>query len=90
MFEVLERMMVNCDFTPSKWKKDERMPAVGDICFITRQKNKVSYILEYGQILEVQDNGRTLRMRVCRQGTSSVKEVVVSSRLVHLLFRPSL
>ena len=88
MFEVLERMMVNCDFTPSKWKKDERMPAVGDICFITRQKNKVSYILEYGQILEVQDNGRTLKMRVCRQGTDNVKEVIVSSRLVHLLFRP--
>ena len=82
-------MMISADFTPKKWTKDERMPAVGDICFITRQRNKVSYILEYGEILDIEDNGRTLRMRVCRQGTSNVKEVVVSSRLVHLLFRPN-
>ena len=89
MYEVLNQMMISADFTPKKWTKDEKMPAVGDICFITRQRNKVSYILEYGEILDIEDNGRTLRMRVCRQGTSNVKEVVVSSRLVHLLFRPN-
>ena len=30
-------MMISADFTPKKWTKDERVPAVGDICFITRQ-----------------------------------------------------
>ena len=86
---ILHQMMVSTDFTPKKWTKDERMPQVGDICLVARQKNKVSYILEYGQVLDIQDNGRTLKMRVCRQGTDNVKEVIVSSRLVHLLFRPN-
>ena len=89
MFEVLQNMMVNSDFTPRKWTKDERMAKVGDVCYITRQKNKVSYILEYGVILEIQDNGRNLKMRVCRQGGKNVREIEVSSRLVHLLFRPT-
>ena len=89
MYDVLHRMMVNADFTPSKWSKDERMPQVGDVCLLTRQKNKISRILEYAVITKVLEEGRTLEMRVCRQGTSNVKEVTASSRLAHLLFRPS-
>ena len=88
MYEVLHQMMVSADFTPKKWTKDERMPQVGDICLMARQKNKISQILEYAQIIEIQDEGRTLKMRVCRQGTTNVKEITASSRLAHLLFRP--
>ena len=88
MYDILERMMINADFTPKKWTKDERMAKIGDICLVTRQKGKISHILEYGQVLDIEDNGRTLKMRVCRQGTNNVKEISVSSRLANLLFRP--
>ena len=88
MYQVLERMMINADFTPKKWTQNERMPQIGDICLVTRQKGKISHILEYGQVLGIEDNGRTLKMKVCRQGTNNVKEISVSSRLANLLFRP--
>ena len=88
MYQVLERMMINADFTPKKWTQNERMPQIGDICLVTRQKGKISHILEYGQVLRIEDNGRTLKMKVCRQGTNNVKEISVSSRLANLLFRP--
>ena len=88
MFEVLRRMMISADFTPKKWTKDERMPQIGDICLMTRQKGKISQILEYARIMDIEDGGRTLKLRVCRQGTSAVKDITASSRLAHLLFRP--
>ena len=88
MYEILRQMMVNADFSPKKWKENERMPEVGDICLIARQKGKFSQILEYGRVVEIQDGGRTLKMVVCRQGGKTVKEVITSARLAHLIFRP--
>ena len=88
MYEVLRQMMISADFTPKKWTKDERMPMIGDICLMTRQKGKISQILEYARIMDVEDQGRTLKLRVCRQGTANVKDITASSRLAHLLFRP--
>ena len=90
MYQVLREMMVNCTFLPTRWKKDdkERMPRKGDIVLMSRQKNKVSEILEYALVTEVLDGGRTLQMRVCREGGGKVKEVTGSSRLAHLVLRP--
>ena len=90
MYLVLREMMVNCAFLPTRWKKDEegRMPKEGDIVLMSRQKNKISEILEYGLVTKVLDGGRTLEMRVCREGGTSVKAVTGSSRLAHLVFRP--
>ena len=90
MYSVLREMMVNCAFLPTKWKKDEekRMPKEGDIVLMSRQKNKISEILEYALVTKVLDGGRTLEMRVCRQGGTCVKPVTGSSRLAHLVFRP--
>ena len=90
MYEVLREMMVNCTFLPTRWKKDdkERMPREGDIVLMSRQKNKVSQVLEYALVTKVLDKGRTLEMRVCREGGGKVKEVTGSSRLAHLVLRP--
>ena len=90
MYSVLREMMVNCAFLPTRWKKDEegRMPREGDIVLMSRQKNKISEILEYALVTQVLDKGRTLEMRVCREGGTSVKRVTGSSRLAHLVFRP--
>ena len=90
MYQVLREMMVNCNFLPSRWKRDdkERMPREGDIVLMSRQKNKVSEILEYALVTKVLDGGRTLQMRVCREGGGKVKEVTGSSRLAHLVLRP--
>ena len=90
MYSVLREMMVNSTFLPTRWKRDEvgRMPKEGDIVLMSRQKNKVSEILEYGLVTKVLDGGRTLEMRVCREGGTAVKCVTGSSRLAHLVLRP--
>ena len=90
MYSVLREMMVNSTFLPTRWKRDEvgRMPKEGDIVLMSRQKNKVSEILEYALVTKVLDGGRTLEMRVCREGGTAVKCVTGSSRLAHLVLRP--
>ena len=76
------------DFSPKKWSHDERMPKVGDICLMARQKGKLSQVLEYARVLAVEDDGRELKLRVCRSKSGIVKEITGSSRNAHLVFRP--
>ena len=65
-----------------------RMPKVGDICLMARQKGKLSQVLEYARVLAVEDDGRELKLRVCRSKSGNVKEINGSSRNAHLVFRP--
>ena len=88
MYDRLREMMVNCDFSPKKWSHDERMPKVGDICLMARQRGKLSQVLEYARVLAVEDDGRELKLRVCRSKSGNVKEINGSSRNAHLVFRP--
>ena len=89
MYDRLREMMVNCDFSPKKWSHDERMPKVGDVCLMARQKGKLSQVLEYARVLAVEDDGRELKLRVCRSKSGIVKEITGSSRNAHLVFRPN-
>jgi len=45
-------------------------------------------VLEYARVLAVEDDGRELKLRVCRSKSGNVKEISGSSRNAHLVFRP--
>ena len=83
-------------FTSSKWRSEGLTAKKGDVIMVSRGRSKIRPLgrIEYGLVMHVSGDHRTLEVRVCRSEKQmkpkefpAVKDISCDARNCFLIFR---